>query len=144
MNRYLVASTYGRFCIKFPQSRMKGERHRLSWASSLYWGFMVFNATFNNISVIWWLSVLLMEETGENHWPATSHWQTLTHNVVLSTRVGFELTLVVIDTECICSNLSYESNYHTHFVIYPAPHPTNVTYLHVCFNCESKTTLQLN
>jgi hypothetical protein len=21
---------YGRFCIKFPQSRMKGERHRLS------------------------------------------------------------------------------------------------------------------
>ena len=30
MNRYLVESTYGRFCIKFPQSRMKGEQHRLS------------------------------------------------------------------------------------------------------------------
>jgi hypothetical protein len=30
MNRYLVGSTCGRFCIKFPQSRMKGERHRLS------------------------------------------------------------------------------------------------------------------
>jgi hypothetical protein len=30
MNRYLVGSTYGRFCIKFLQSRMKGERHRLS------------------------------------------------------------------------------------------------------------------
>ena len=29
--------------------------------------FMVFNATFNNISVISWRSVLLMEETGENH-----------------------------------------------------------------------------
>jgi len=26
--------------------------------------FMVFNATFNNISVIPWLSVLLVEETG--------------------------------------------------------------------------------
>ena len=26
--------------------------------------FMVFNATFNNISVISWLSVLLVEETG--------------------------------------------------------------------------------
>jgi hypothetical protein len=26
----LVGSTYGRFCINFPQSRMKGERHRLS------------------------------------------------------------------------------------------------------------------
>ena len=32
MNRKLVGSIYmfGRFCIKFPQSRMKGERHRLS------------------------------------------------------------------------------------------------------------------
>jgi hypothetical protein len=30
MNRYFVGNTYGRFCIKFPQSRMKGERHRLS------------------------------------------------------------------------------------------------------------------
>ena len=43
---------------------------------------MVFNATFNNISVILWWSVLLVEETGvpgENYWPATSHWQTLSH-----------------------------------------------------------------
>jgi hypothetical protein len=35
----------------------------------LVW-FMVFNATFNNISVISWWSVLLVEETGvlgENH-----------------------------------------------------------------------------
>jgi hypothetical protein len=33
-------------------------------------GLMVFNATFNNISVISWWSVLLVEETagpGENH-----------------------------------------------------------------------------
>jgi hypothetical protein len=28
-------------------------------------GFMVFNATFNNISVISWRSVLLVEETTE-------------------------------------------------------------------------------
>jgi hypothetical protein len=37
---------------------------------------MVFNATFNNISVISWWSVLLVDETGvprENHRPATSH-----------------------------------------------------------------------
>ena len=26
MNRNLLGSCYGRFCIKFPQSRMKGER----------------------------------------------------------------------------------------------------------------------
>jgi hypothetical protein len=30
-------------------------------------------ATFNNISVISWQSVLLMEETGENHRPAASN-----------------------------------------------------------------------
>ena len=48
-------------------------------------GFMVFNATFNNISVILWRSVLLVEETRENHWPAVSHWQTLSHNVVFHT-----------------------------------------------------------
>ena len=39
-------------------------------------GFMVFNTTFNNISVISWRSVLLVEETrepGGNHQPATSH-----------------------------------------------------------------------
>ena len=50
--------------------------------------FMVFNATFNNISVISWLSVLLVEETGvpdENHRPVASHLQTLSHNVVSST-----------------------------------------------------------
>jgi hypothetical protein len=46
---------------------------------------MVFNATFNNISIILWLSVLLVEETGENHRPVASHWQTLSHNVVSST-----------------------------------------------------------
>ena len=49
---------------------------------------MVFNATFNNISVISWLSVLLVEETkipGENHRPVASHWQTLSHNVVSGT-----------------------------------------------------------
>ena len=39
---------------------------------------MVFNATFNNTSVILWRSVLLVEETGgvpgENHKPAASNW----------------------------------------------------------------------
>jgi hypothetical protein len=43
---------------------------------------MVFNATFNNISVILWLSALLVEETRV---PRENHRQTLSHNVVLST-----------------------------------------------------------
>ena len=48
---------------------------------------MVFNATFNNISVISWRSVLLVEEIGEpreKHRPATNYWQTLSYNVVSS------------------------------------------------------------
>ena len=56
----------------------KGDRVRV----------MVFNATFNNISVIVWRSVLLVEETGlpeENHRPAESRLQTSSHNVVSST-----------------------------------------------------------
>jgi hypothetical protein len=44
--------------------------------------FMVFNTTLNNISGISWRSALLVEETGV---PATSHWQTLSHNVVSNT-----------------------------------------------------------
>jgi hypothetical protein len=49
---------------------------------------MVFNITFNNILVILWWSVLLVEETGvpgENHRPVASHRQTLSHNIVSST-----------------------------------------------------------
>jgi hypothetical protein len=39
-------------------------------------GVMVLIATFNNISAISWLSILLVEETGvpgENHQPVASH-----------------------------------------------------------------------
>ena len=43
---------------------------------------------FNTILAISWQSVLLVEETrvpGEYHWPAASHYQTLSHNVISST-----------------------------------------------------------
>jgi hypothetical protein len=49
---------------------------------------MLFNATFNNISVRSWRSVLLVEETGvpgENQRPPASNWQILSHNVVSRT-----------------------------------------------------------
>jgi hypothetical protein len=49
----------------------------------------VFNATFNNMSVISWESVLLVRETGgpgENHQSVASHRQTLTHNFVSNTQ----------------------------------------------------------
>jgi hypothetical protein len=49
---------------------------------------MVFNATINNISVISWRSLLLVEETGipgENYRPVVNQEQTLSHNFVSST-----------------------------------------------------------
>ena len=49
---------------------------------------MMFNTTFNNISVISWRSFLLVEEIGvpgENRPPVASHWQTLLHNIASST-----------------------------------------------------------
>ena len=61
------------------------------------WCLMVFNTIFNNISVILWRSVLLVEETGgprKNHCPVASHWQTSSHNVV-------HLTLIEIRTHKI-------------------------------------------
>ena len=50
-------------------------------------GLMVINATLCNFSVILWRSVLLVDELGvpgENHRPAESHGQTLSHNIVSS------------------------------------------------------------
>ena len=59
---------------------------------------MVFNATFNNISVISWRSVLLVEETRV---PGENHWHTVSHNVVSSTPAMSRIqTFVVIGTDC--------------------------------------------
>ena len=76
---------------------------------------MVFNATFTNISVISWWSVLLVDETevlGEKHRPAPQVTDKLYNIMVYHLAwVGFELTtLVEIDIDCIGS---YKSNYHT-------------------------------
>jgi hypothetical protein len=74
-------------------------------------GFMVFNATFYNISVIMWLSVLLVEETGvpvENHQPVASDWQTL------SPEWDSNSQLVVIGTDCTGS---CKSNYYVITII---------------------------
>ena len=51
-------------------------------------GVMVFNATFHDISVRSWRSVLLVEEPAvhrENDQPAANHIQTLSQNVLSST-----------------------------------------------------------
>ena len=62
---------------------------------------MVFNTIFNNISVISWRSILLVEETGvprENHRPVASHWQILSHLCCIEYTLpwtGFKLTTFV-------------------------------------------------
>ena len=61
---------------------------------------MVFNATFNNISVISWRSVLLVEEAGlrgENHRPVASHWQNFIENTLRCLwLVKVSLTIIII------------------------------------------------
>ena len=55
------------------------ETNRTGTDSSIIQGLWCkLNATFNNISVILWRLVLLMEKTrvpGENHGPVANHWQ---------------------------------------------------------------------
>jgi hypothetical protein len=76
---------------------------------------MVLNTTFNNISVISWRSVLLVEETvyPEKTTDLSQVTDILSHNVVSSTprhEQDFELTtLVVMGTDCTGS---CKSNYH--------------------------------
>ena len=58
------------------------EQAHIVW---LWFRFVVFKATFNDVTAISWRSDFLEEETGgpgENHRPAASQWQTLSHNVV--------------------------------------------------------------
>jgi hypothetical protein len=94
------------YCLLFP---------RIHKTLFLFVCLLVFYATFNNISVISWRSVLLVEETGrpwEKHRPVESHWQTLSHNVV-------HIALIEIWTHNISGDthwLHCKSNYHTVFV----------------------------
>ena len=92
---------------------------------------MVFTTTFNIFSAISLRSGLLLEETGvtgENHRSVGSHWQSFSHNVILSKprlkgiRIH-NVSAVVIGTDCICN---YKSNYHA---ITTTTDPTNREYV---------------
>ena len=78
-SKYVTVSTiaFNRLSLKFEPFPVDLNLSYLTF-QSFDWlvGLMVFNATFNNFSVISWRSVLLVEETrvpGENHRPVASH-----------------------------------------------------------------------
>ena len=71
---------------------------------------------FKNISVISWWLALLVPETGvprENHRPAESHWQTLSHNIVSSTPCLSGIWTHNANGDRHDRIGSYKSNYHT-------------------------------
>ena len=79
----------------------------------VWFRLMVFNATFNNISVILWRSVLLVEETrSTQRKPHLSQVTDKLYHMMLyrAHHLSGIRTLVVIGTDCIGS---YKSNYHT-------------------------------
>jgi hypothetical protein len=78
---------------------------------------MLFNITFNNISVISWRSVLLVEETGvarENHRPVASYWQMLE---ILSIMSEVFWPIVCFDGDFLKKKL-YTNIWHIYITLY--------------------------
>ena len=86
---YAMTINYWTYCMyTYVSCLYDNEEHSARNKCNTWWSdnvilhnyrVMVFNATFNNISVILWGSVLLVKETGvpgKNQRPVVSHWQT--------------------------------------------------------------------
>ena len=74
MTKIILATNYG-YDIVFVVKHYQPRRPIISLDVYVCL-FLVFNVTFNNISVILWMLVLLEEETGgtrENHRPVANH-----------------------------------------------------------------------
>jgi hypothetical protein len=103
---HLILLTFSQRCIE------------ITFLQSLYilnstkrlWRVMVLSTTFNNISVISWLSVLTGVPT-ENHRPAASHRQTMTKGDKQCRRCSIVFNLVIIRYKCrlICKCQYFDS-----------------------------------
>ena len=82
-------------CYSITRNALDASLHKDRENDNLAQEVMVLNSIFNNISVISWRSVLLVEETEENRRPAAIRGQ----NAVLLVMTGIR-TLVVIGTYC--------------------------------------------
>ena len=109
--------------ISFQPNKQKNNHIKLKYR---FW--FRFSAIFNNISVILWRSVLLVEETGvpgENQRSVASHWQTLSHNVVSSTpclngvrthNISGDRKTTIRSRSWIKIKIKYKNNYHRYFL----------------------------
>jgi hypothetical protein len=71
-----VCIDYGKYCLVsvYSEKQTMTTLKLCSHSVHVHWlRVMVFNATFNNISVISWRSVLFVDEAGGNHRPVASH-----------------------------------------------------------------------
>ena len=93
----------------------------LSWFG--LWCLMPLSTIVQFIS---WRSVLLVVPR-ENHQPAASHWQTLSHNVV-SSIPGLSMIQTNNGTDCIGS---YKSSYHTITTV-KAPFVLGIYFIGTC------------
>jgi hypothetical protein len=109
MSQWFFVSSQLSFPYQRSPSKGKWRPHRIR--------DMVLNATFNNIWVISWRSILLVEEFGvpiENHRPAASHWQALSHNVASSMpRHERDSNIQLYWWEALTYISGCKSNYHT-------------------------------
>ena len=90
---------------------------------------VVLNATFNNISVISWRSVLLVDETGENRRPVADKLYHIMFYRVHLTWVGSGLTTLVV----ICTNILCLLCFLLLFLLLRHPDCCRVTYCYSTF-----------